>query len=56
MVIHNFDFCRAFVRPAKAYPKLIVNANAVLTLTAPFEGFQPVSRRDAEIIKLHRGV
>ena len=56
VVVCDFNVYRASIRPTKAYAKLVVDANAVLSLAVALEGFQPVSRRNTEIVEPHRRV
>jgi hypothetical protein len=44
VVIHNFNLMRAVFTPNKAQPPLVVDADAVLTLTAILQGFELVAR------------
>ncbi len=50
MVIHNFHRLRPR-RPAKTYPPLIIDADAVLPLAPAAQRLQPVSRRNREVRK-----
>ena len=43
MVVQNFNLMRAVFMPDKAYPPLIVNANAMLPIAVALEGFEVVS-------------
>jgi hypothetical protein len=50
MIVYDLNILRAFV-PAKAYPELIVHADAVLPGTVAFQSFQPVAWRTSQIIQ-----
>ena len=56
MIIYNFNFVRVAVHPFEADPPLLVDADAVLPFSAAPQGFQPVSRRDSEILEANRSV
>jgi hypothetical protein len=51
VVINEFNVRRVAARPDEADSPLVVHANAVLVFAVAFELFQPVSRRNAQIIK-----
>ena len=51
MVIHDLNVFGAFCCPPKAHAKLVIYANAVLSGAIAFKGFQPVSRRYAEVVE-----
>ena len=51
MIVHDFDIFRASSRPAEAYPKLVVHANAVLPGPISPELFKTVAGRNAEVFK-----
>ncbi len=51
VVIDNFYIVGVSIVPNKAQPKLIVDANAVLSCPVSRERFQPVSRRDAQFVQ-----
>jgi len=46
MIVPNFDVFSTRIRPTEAEAELIVNADAMLARTVPFQGFQPISRRN----------
>lgn len=56
MVIDNFDFKRVAVLPQKTDSPLIIYANAVLTRSPTLQFFQPVSRRDSQVVQTRGGV
>jgi hypothetical protein len=45
MIVHDFHLLRVGTAPDEANPPLVVDANAVLAVTAALEGFQPVAGR-----------
>jgi hypothetical protein len=51
MVIHDLDLCRTQRGPDEADAKLIVDPNAMLAEPVAFERFQPITRRNAQIVK-----
>jgi hypothetical protein len=56
VAIHDLDApCRAF-SPLKAYPPLIVDADAVLPATIPVQSFETIARRRTQVIELFRRV
>lgn len=56
VVISNFDFVRIAVAPNKTEPPLIVNADAVLSVTVAAQRFQPIARERRQVLKLLSGV
>jgi len=52
MVIHEFHLLRIALTPDEAYPPLVIDADAVLSGPAAFQGFQPVARRCQQIAQL----
>jgi hypothetical protein len=50
MVINYLHVVGVPVLPPKAYPPLIVDPDAVLPFSGPFEGFESIGGRDAEIV------
>ena len=54
MIVDNLNVFRVRARPAEAHPELIVHADAVLPSTVAFQGFQPVTRWDAQVVHLSR--
>lgn len=56
MIVHNlYVECRAFLE-AEADAPLVVNAYAPLAFTVALEWFQPVVRRDAQVVDTSRDV
>ncbi len=51
MVIDNFNVVNAVIGPAEADSELIVNSNAMLTLTVPFQRFELISRRNLKVLQ-----
>jgi len=56
MVINYLNIFIMSIHPTETNPKLIVDANAVLTGAVPFELLQTVAGRDAEVFELLRGI
>lgn len=56
MVIHNFNAIHIPGMPHKAYTPLIINPNTVPALTFSLQGFQPIARRNPQVVKPHRVV
>ena len=56
MVVHNFHICWPRIRPAKTDAVLIINTNTMLSLSIPFQGFQPISRGNLEFVECCHGV
>ena len=54
MVVHDLDIVSPCVRPMEAKAELIVNTNAVLAYTVPFQGFQSITRWNSQIVELAR--
>tara|TARA_R110000822_G_C15324207_1_gene494014 strand:+ start:1396 stop:1713 length:318 start_codon:yes stop_codon:yes gene_type:complete len=52
MVINNFDVFRTSLGPTEANPELLVDSNAVLTLTVTIQWLQHISGRYFKIIQL----
>src|SRR5947209_13868732 len=56
VVIDNLDLpCRAF-SPLKAYPPLIVDANAILPAAISVQSFEMIAKRDTQVVELFRRV
>jgi hypothetical protein len=59
MIIRDLDLKNVTVTPNKADPVPVIDADAVLSRSAPFERFQPISGKDRKIrkgvscVKLH---
>ena len=56
VVVHDLDLRRAFRRPNKAYPELIVDADRVLSLAIARERLKAVAWRRPQIAEIARGV
>lgn len=56
MVVGNLDIECLTVSPYKAYPPLIIDADAVLALAVARQGLQPIARRLAQVVKSLGGV
>jgi hypothetical protein len=52
VVINNFDLVGVSIAPHETDPPLIVNANAVLTLSISVQRLQPVARRSGQVAQL----
>lgn len=51
MIVHDFNVFSPGIRPAEAETKLIVNADAMLPSTVPFQDFQSIPRWDPQIVE-----
>ena len=51
MVVNDFHICWPRIRPAKTDAVLIINTNAMLSLSVPFQGFQAISWGHLEFMK-----
>lgn len=51
MVVHDLNVFGAVIGPAEAHAILIIHADAMLTGTVAFQGFQPITRWHAQIIQ-----
>src|SRR5437899_2348957 len=49
VIVDNLDLLRVAVLPPKADAPLVVDANAVLTLSVTAQCFEPIARRDAQV-------
>jgi hypothetical protein len=56
VVVNDFYVFGAFRRPDKANAPLIVDPNAVLALSIPFQGFKLIPGRDAQIFQDRRPI
>jgi hypothetical protein len=56
MVIHDLHIVGVAVLPAKADAPLIIDANAVLSLSIPSQRLRPVARRCPKVLKRARVV
>jgi hypothetical protein len=52
MVICDFNILSASVCPSEAEAPLPVNTDAVLSGSIPFKRFQPIARRNSQIIEI----
>ena len=52
MIVDNFNVGHALFGPNEANPELIVEADGVLALAVAAQGFEAISRRHPEILKL----
>jgi hypothetical protein len=56
MVINDFNVKGMSVFPAEAHPPLIINTDAVLPSSITFEQFQPIVRRNSQVIYTARPI
>jgi hypothetical protein len=56
MIIHNLNLVGMSIAPAKANAPLIVDADAVASLSSAFQGFQAVARRHGHLPQFRGGV
>jgi hypothetical protein len=49
MVVRDLDVRRAFRRPNKAYPELVIDTDRVLTLAIARKRLKPVARRRPQV-------
>src|SRR5436309_1895667 len=56
VVIHDLDVPRRAFSPLKAYPPLIVGADAMLAAAIPMQSFETIARRGAQVVELFRRV
>ena len=56
MVVHDFDIERMAAFKAKANSPLVIDADAVLTRSMALERFEPVVRRDSQVIQPYRSM
>jgi hypothetical protein len=56
VVVHDLDVVGVAASPSEADPPLVVDPDGVLTLPITAESFQPVPRRNPQIIQARRGV
>ena len=54
MIVHDLDVLSPLVRPTEAKAELLINTNAVLARTVPFQSFQSIARRNPQITELIR--
>lgn len=50
MIVYDLDGIGVCFLPDKTNPPLVINTYAVLSFTAAFEGFEPVTRRNSQIL------
>jgi hypothetical protein len=51
VIVHDLGIPRRSLAPLKAYPPLIVDANAVLSTPVAMQSFEPITRRHPQIIE-----
>jgi hypothetical protein len=56
VVIHDFNFTGLPFAPRKTNPPLVIDADAVLTLSIAFKAFQAISWQRRERSEIRRGV
>ena len=56
MVIRDLHAFRAAIVPNETYPELVVDSNAVLSLSVASQCFQFIPRRDSKRIQADDGV
>ena len=56
MIIHDLDGIRPRRRPAEADAPLVVDADAVLPFPIPFQCFQTIATRDAQVFETSGGI
>jgi hypothetical protein len=54
MVVHNFYVKRIFSLPAEANAPLVIDSDALLPRSVPLQSFQPVARRNSQIVESPR--
>lgn len=52
MVIDNLRVPRGAFAPIETYPPLIVDADAILTPPIAVQSFEPIARRNGQIVEL----
>src|SRR5713226_1680109 len=52
VAIHDLDIPRRPFAPLEAYPPLIVDADAMLCAPIAVRGFEPVARRNPQVVEL----
>jgi len=50
VIVDNLDIVRVTVLPPKADAPLVVDANAVLTLSVAAQRFEPIAGRDTQVL------
>src|SRR5580698_3978561 len=56
VVVDDLDVKRVAILEEKTHAPLVVDANAVLPLPVALERFEPVVRRDAQVVEIRRTV
>jgi hypothetical protein len=56
MVIDNFHIKCVIIFKMETNSEFIVDSYAVLALSVPFQGFQPIARRNSEVIDVRGAV
>ena len=51
MVVDNFHLCWPCIRPAKTDAVLVINADAMLSMSIPFQGLKAVSWGNLEFME-----
>lgn len=51
VVVNDLDLLGTSLGPGETDPPLVVNSDAVLTRSITFELFQPIARRDSQVIE-----
>jgi len=52
VVVHDFHIPPRAFAPLEAYPPLVIDAGTVLTAPVAVQSFEPISRRNSQIIEL----
>jgi hypothetical protein len=53
MIIYNIHVEGMSAFPQETYPPLVIDPDAVLPLSIPFEPLQPICRRNTQILESH---
>jgi hypothetical protein len=56
VIVDDFNGVRPGLRPAKANPPLVVDADTVLPLAVAFQGFKVIAGRDAQVFEASGGM
>jgi hypothetical protein len=56
MIIDDFDVLGAGISPSETHPELIVDPDAVLSLSIAFKGFQTIPGWNAKVIQPSRNL
>ena len=51
MIVNDLYVLGPLGRPHKAYAPLVIDPNAVLSLSVPSQGFKLIPRRDAQVFQ-----